>query len=355
MRSRTEISLSAEQRQALEAWTRRSTIEQRYSQRAHMILLLDEGLSNVAIAARLHTRAATVSKWRRRFAEHGLEGIYDLPRAGQPPKYDARTDKRVLSLLDEDAPSGYSQWNGRLIAEALGDVPAHRVWAILRTYKISLARQRSWCVSTDPEFARKAADIVALYLDPPENAVVLSVDEKPAIQALERAQGWLKLPNGRALSGFSHEYKRHGTTTLFAALDVATGRVKADHFKRRRRPDFLRFMNSIIAEYDDRQIHVILDNLSTHKPKNDQWLRRHKNVHFHFTPTHASWLNQIECWFSILHRSTLRKGSFTSIHELRHAIDRFIEAYDKTATPFEWTKTTVKPGPLKKTYANLVK
>ena len=353
MRAPTPISLSSEQRQTLEAWTRQATTEQRYALRARMILLLDQGLSNEAIGKRLSIRSATVSKWRTRFAQHGVEGLYDLPRAGQPPKYGRQTDKRVLSLLDEEPPSGYSQWNGRLLAEALGDVAAHHVWAILRKYKISLARQRSWCVSTDPEFARKAADIVALYLDPPENAVVLSVDEKPAIQALERAQGWLRLPNGRALSGFSHEYKRHGTTTLFAALDVATGRVRASHSQRRRRPDFLRFMNGIISEYGDREIHVILDNLRTHKPKNDQWLHRHKNVHFHFTPTHASWLNQIECWFSILHRSALRTTSFTSVYQLREAIDRFIEAYDKTATPFEWTKTTVKPGVLKKSYADL--
>jgi transposase len=153
---------------------------------------------------------------------------------------------------------------------------------------------------------------VGLYLNPPEHALVLSVDEKPHIQALERAQGWLKLPNGKALTGFQHDYKRHGTTTLFAALEVATGLVKGDHYKRRRRMEFLDFMNGIVAEHPGREIHVILDNLNTHKPKRDRWLARHKNVHFHFTPTHASWMNQVEIWFSILQSQSLTGASFTS-------------------------------------------
>jgi transposase len=209
-------------------------------------------------------------------------------------------------------------------------------------------------VSTDPEFAPKAADIVGLYLAPPENAVVLCVDEKPAIQALERAQGYLKLPNGRALTGFSHHYKRHGTTTLFAALEVATGLVTTGHFKRRRRREFLDFMNDLVAQCPSSQeIHVILDNLNTHKPKHDRWLSRHRNVRFHFTPTHASWLNQVEIWFSILQRRVLRNGSFTSPRALREAMDRFLAAYNKEATPFEWTAERVAPGGLAKRYADL--
>ena len=195
-----------------------------------------------------------------------------------------------------------------------------------------------------PSSPPKAADIVALYLDPPDSAVVLAVDEKPGIQALERAQGYLELANGSALRGFSHDYKRHGTTTLFAALDIITGEVKAGHYKRRRRTEFLDFMNRIVADYPDQEIHVILDNLSTHKPKRDQWLARHKNVHFHFTPTHASWLNQVECWFSILTRRALRGASFTSPREVCDAIDRFIEAYNVKATPFEWRKAKVPSG-----------
>ena len=180
------------------------------------------------------------------------------------------------------------------MAKALGDISALHVWWVLRRHGIHLQRRRSWCVSTDPQFAQKAADIVGLYLDPPENAVVISVDEKPAIQALERAQGWLRLPNGQAVRGHNHEYKRHGTTTLFAALEVHTGAVAVGHYQRRRRREFLDFMNRLVAQHPETELHVILDNLSTHKPKHDRWLARHPLVRFHYTPTHASWLNKME-------------------------------------------------------------
>ena len=224
---------------------------------------------------------------------------------------------------------------------------------MLRAHEISLARRRRWCISTDPAFAQKAADLVALYLQPPENAVLLAVDEKPHIQALERAQGWLKLPNGKSITGFNHEYKRHGTTTLFAALEVATGLVKAGHYQRRRRIEFLHFMNRVVADHHDREIHVILDNLNTHKPKHDRWLARHKNVHFHFTPTHASWLNQVEVWFSILSSRALAGASFTSPRQLRQQIDAFITAYNQDAHPFEWTKQVVFSKHPRTKYANL--
>jgi hypothetical protein len=207
----------------------------------------------------------------------------------------------------------------------------------------SLAGRKSWCLSSDPEFTAKAADIVGLYLDPPDHAIVLAVDEKPAIQALERAQGYLKLPNGRSLHGQAHEYKRRGTTTLFAALEIATGAIKAKHTKRRRRLEFLDFMNEVVVDHPDREIHVVLDNLKTHKPKRDLWLARHKNVHFHFTPTHASWLNQVEIWFSILARSTLDGANFTSVHQLRQAIDAFIARYNQHAAPFQWRTAEVHP------------
>jgi hypothetical protein len=269
--------------------------------------------------------------------------------------YGAAAERRVLAQLDEPPPSGHATWNGSLLADALGDVSSHYVWRVLRKHRISLQRRRSWCVSTDPEFASKAADVVGLYLAPPENAVVLCVDEKPHIQALERAQGYLKLPDGRALTGFSHEYKRHGTTTLFAALEVATGRVMAGHHQRRRRVEFLDFMNEVIANYPGRQIHVIMDNLSTHKPKRDGWLARHKNVQFHYTPTHASWLNQVEVWFSILSRHALRSASFNSVRQLRRAIDQFIAAYNTNAAPFEWTKSEVHQKSFSHTVAELCK
>ena len=241
------------------------------------------------------------------------------------------------------------------MATALKDISDDQIWRVLRKHGISLERRRSWCLSTDPCFAQKAADVVGLYLHPPENALVLSIDEKPHIQALERAQGWLKLPNGKALTGFQHDYKRHGTTTLFAALEVATGLVKANHYQRRRRVEFLDFMNAIVRQHAGRELHVILDNLNTHKPKHDRWLARHKNVRFHFTPTHASWLNQVEIWFSILQQQSLAGASFTSPGQLRQHLDDFIRAYNQTAHPFEWKKQTVFQKHPKTTYANLCK
>ena len=181
-----------------------------------LILTLAEGPSNEAVAGRFGTRAATVSKWRDRFAHKGLSGLSDAPRSGKPRHYAAEDERRVLAALDRPPPTGYARWDGTLLAQKLGDISKHQIWRVLRRHEISLARRRSWCISTDPDFAQKAADVVGLYLKPPEKAVVLSVDEKPYIQALERAQGWLKLPNGKAVNGFSHCYKRHGTTTLFA-------------------------------------------------------------------------------------------------------------------------------------------
>jgi transposase len=270
-------------------------------------------------------------------------------------KYTAETEERVLSLLDQPAPEGYAQWNGALLAAALGDISADHVWRILRKHGIQLQRRRSWCITTDPEFGPKAADVVGLYLNPPENAVVLCVDEKPHIQAQQRAQGYLRLPDGRAVNGFSHCYKRHGTTTLFAALDVATGQVITGHYGRRRRREFLDFMNDVVAGNAGKQIHVVLDNLNPHKPKRDRWLRMHPNVHLHFTPTYSCWLNQVECWFSILSRSALRGGSFRSARQLREAIDAFVNVYNEKATPFEWTKAVVRPSSPKRLYSDLCK
>jgi hypothetical protein len=180
------------------------------------------------------------------------------------------------------------RWTGGLIAAELGDVHEQQVWRFLRAQKIDLGGRKSWCESNDPEFTVKAADVVGLYMAPPENAIVICVDEKPSIQALERAQGYLKLPNGRTLTGHSHDYKRNGTSTLFAAFEVATGKVTTAHKTRRRRIEFLDFMNDIVADHAGKDIHVVLDNLNTHKPKNDRWLKRHPHVHFHFTPTRAS-------------------------------------------------------------------
>jgi len=351
----TEVKLTPEDAEILQELARASTTEQRLALRARLILAAARNESTSRIAARERVRAATVSKWRQRYARGGLAGLQDAPRPGPRRRYGEATEQRVLQQLDQPPPPGYGRWNGRLLAEALGDVSPRQVWRILSQREISLARRRRWCISTDPEFARKAADVVGIYLQPPENAVILCVDEKPHIQALERAQGYLRLPNGKTLSGFSHDYQRHGTTTLFAALQVLTGQVPLVHHRqRRRRREFLDFMNELIAAYDpDQVIHVILDNLSTHKPKHDRWLARHPNVHFHFTPTRASWLNQVECWFSILSRQALQGASFTSARQLRQAIDQFVESYNPRAVPFEWKKGKVHSVHPKRYYAEL--
>jgi len=350
------IELTPEEKITLESWSRSGKTEHRMVFRGEIIMAAVEGKENKEIARNLGTTMSTVSKWRRRFTESRVGGLTDASRPGAVPLYDnERLRKRVLETLDKPAPKGYATWTGSLLARELGDVSEHKVWRILRQSGISLTRRHSWCVSTDPEFVPKSAAIVGLYMDPPENAVVLSVDEKPAIQALERAQGWLRLPDGKTLTGFSHEYKRHGTTTLFAALEVTTGLVKAGHYKRRKRREFLDFMNETVASYSDREIYVVLDNLNTHKPKHDHWLQRHKNVHFFYTPTHASWLNQIEIWFSILWRRALRGVSFTSPAQVRKAIDDFVAAHNETAAPFEWQASNVSPGSLKHKYTNLCK
>ena len=263
----------------LEACCRSPVTLQRDLKRARIVLLAADGRSTRSIAKEVGVQPRIVSLWRHRYADHGLEGLKDKPRPGKQPIYTKTTDKRILKLLDKPPPQGFARWTGPLLAEALGDVDVQYVWRFLRSHKIDLAARKSWCESNDPNFTAKAADVVGLYVAPPAKAIVLCVDEKPSIQALERAQGYLKLPNGRALTGQSHDYKRHGTTTLFAALEVATGKIIATHSKRRRRVEFLDFMNSVTTAFPNRQLHVILDNLNTHK-KNEDWLEAHPNVNF---------------------------------------------------------------------------
>jgi transposase len=349
------IRLTAEEEKVLKQYLRSDTSEQRLVERARVILLANEGHGSGEIAAILKTRPARVSKWRQRFERQRLAGLEDAARSGKPPRYDRKSERRILAQLDQPPPKGYATWSGSLLASALADVSDDEVWRVLRKHGISLQRRRSWCISTDPEFAAKTADVVGLYLNPPQHALVLSIDEKPSIQALERAQGWIRLPNRRAMNGFSHCYKRHGATTLFAALDIVTGLVKTGHYSRRRRREFLDFLNEIVSQHPSREIHVVLDNLNTHKPKQDRWLKRHPLVHFHYTPTYSSWLNQVECWFSILQRSALRGASFTSPQQVRQAIDDFVAAHNPTAAPFEWTKTTVQHSAPKRSYADLCK
>jgi len=350
----TRVVLSEGEQAELERWVRLPTTEQRLALRARIVLAAANGEGSASIARREGVRLNTVSTWRMRFAKAGVAALEDEPRTGRPRLYDEFVERRILAKLDEPPPSGYAVWNGTLLAERLSNIPADQVWRILRRNGVQLQRRRSWCISTDPEFAPKAAEIVGLYLAPPENAVVLCIDEKPGIQALERAQGFLKLPDGKAVRGQSHEYKRHGVTTLFAALEVTTGSVTGMHANRNRLEEFLSLMNQLVAAYPGQEMHVILDNFSTHKPKNDAWLLRHPDVHFHFTPTHASWLNQVETWFSILSRSALRGSSFTSVRAVCERIDSFIRDYNRSCRPFRWRAKAVAPSAPKPKIADLL-
>jgi transposase len=353
----TPINLTSEEKAELERLVRAPRTQRRHADRARIVLEAARGKSTIDIAASLRTRPATVSKWRVRFEREGLMGLRDDFRPGRPRLHEDAEGlrQRILERIDTKPPLGYAKWNGRTLGEALGIAPV-RIWKELRALGISLQRRRSWCISTDPEFDAKSADIIGLYLGAPANAVVLSIDEKPCVQALEREQGWLKMPDGRSMTGFAHEYKRHGTTNLFAALNVATGQVRAQCFPRKRREEFLQFLDSVTACHPGKEIHIILDNLSVHKLKPDHpWIKRHPTVRFHFTPTHASWLNQIEVWFSILSRAALKGASFKSVKELVEAIERFLKVYNDSAAPFEWTKIRVSKKSPESKYANFIK
>jgi transposase len=352
----TIIKLSDLEKSELEKLIRAPRTQRRHADRARIVLEAACGKSNLEIAAMMQTRPATVSKWRVRFDSEGIMGLRDDFRPGRPSIHNDSEPlrQRILEQIDSEPPPGYAKWNGRALGENLGVAPA-RIWKELRTLGISLQRRRSWCISTDPEFDTKSADIIGLYLGAPANAVVLSVDEKPCLQALERQQGWLKMPDGGSMTGFAHEYKRHGTKNLFAALNVATGQVKAKCYPRKRREEFLQFLDSVTACHQGKEFHLILDNHSVHKLKSDHhWIKRHPHVHFHFTPTHASWLNQIEVWFSIMSRAALEGASFRSVKQLVDAIENFLQAYNETAAPFEWTKIRVSKKSPESKYANMI-
>ena len=348
----SRITCTEEDRQSLERLAASRTESKQAVERAGIILGCVTGERVKDIARRWRTRPNTVIKWRQRFAQFGLKGLEDAARPGAKPIYDLSFRNRVLATLEKPPPSGQSSWDGPAVAAAV-DGSVHAVWRVLRKEGICLQRQRSWCVSTDKQFAAKAADIIGLYLNPPEKALVISVDEKPSIQALERATGYVETDNGKIVRGFKSTYKRHGTLNLFAALQVATGEIKSSQTTLKRREEFLQFMDQIVAECPvDRELHVILDNYCTHK-KCDAWLAQHPNVHFHFTPTSASWLNQVEIWFGIMSRKALRGASFKSVEELGKAIDAFIAAYNPTARPFKWRKREVKGTQLRNTIVNL--
>jgi transposase len=355
------IDRSQEDRQAVEALARARTAESRLVERARMVLGCWDGRAVSAVAKSLGVRPNTVIFWRDRFMADGMAGLSDRPRSGKPPRYAAAFRGRVLELLEPPPPTGQACWDGAAVARRL-NASDDAVWRVLRREGVCLSRQRSWCVSTDPQFAPKAADIVGLYLNPPANALVVSVDEKPSIQALERAHGYVQTDSGKIVRGFKSTYKRHGTLNLFAALRVASGAIRTQITARQRRVEFLEFMDGLLAgrpltravkgRPGEREIHVILDNYCIHK-RNEAWLAAHPNVHFHFTPTSASWLTLVEVWFGILSRKALRGGNFKNIEELRRAIEAFIAAYTPQAKPFVWRKREVKGTQLRNTIVNL--
>jgi transposase len=322
-------------------------------ERARIILACLEGKEIQQVAEELGASVPTVRKWRQRFSQHGMKGLRDRPRPGKPAKYDSAFRDSVLSLLEQPPPPGMSHWEGPAVAQKL-DSSVHAVWRVLRREGIYLQRLRTWCVSADAEFAPKAAEVVGLYLNPPLNAVVLSVDEKPSMQAVERHSGYVETDNGAVVRALKSTYKRHGTLNLFAALEVGTGQVHTKITEYKKREDFLGFLDGVLADQPlDKEIHVILDNYSTHK-KNDDWLAKYeRRVQFHFTPTSASWLNQVEIVFSLLTRKTLRGASFKSKDQLRDAIEAFVRNHNEHAKPFRWRKRDVKGTQLRNTIINL--
>lgn len=346
------LECSKEDRLLLEKWAHGIKTEKRLYDRAKIILLCLEGKTNIEVAEDLNISRFTVGKWRFRFHKKGVHGLYDAYRSGKPKKYGSEFRIQVLKTLEQKAPKGQATWDGESLAKELKASPA-AVWRVIRKEGIQLQRNRSWCVSTDKEFSIKAADIIGLYLNPPENALVLCIDEKPSIQAIERQRGCVETSSGKIVQGLKSTYKRHGVLNLFAALNVATGHVKTQTTSHKTREDFQAFLNRTIADISgEKEVHVILDNYCTHK-KNDKWLQQHPNVFFHFTPTSASWLNQVEIWFGILSRKALRNGSFSSRDSLAKAIEEFIESYHEGAKPFVWRKREVRGSQLRNTIMNL--
>ena len=351
-RKAPQITCSEQERKILERLAASRTEPRQMVERARIILCCLAGKRVQDIALECHTRANTVIKWRDRFVAARIAGLADAQRPGARKKYGIDFRNQVLNTLEKSPPKGQATWDGASVAQAVQG-SKHAVWRVLRNEGICLQRQRSWCVSTDKEFAAKAADIVGLYLDPPHNALVICVDEKPSIQALERAKGYVQTSNGKIVRGLKSTYRRHGTLNLFAALQVATGHIHSSTTELKRRDEFLQFMDQVVSETgNDKELHVILDNYCTHK-KCDVWLASHPNVRFHYTPTSASWLNLVEVWFGIMSRKALRGASFASVEELRHAIESFIAVYNPAAKPFKWRKREVKGSQLRDTIVNL--
>jgi transposase len=307
--------------------------------RAKLILACGDELSNTAVARQHRTTNATVGKWRRRFIESRLDGLYDEPRVGGPRSISDEDVEAIIVKTLETTPKGQTHWSTRKMAKKAG-ISHTMVGRIWRTFGLKPHVSRSFKMSPDPQFVAKVRDVVGLYMNPPSNAVVFSFDEKSQIQALERAQPILPMDLGQP-ERQTHNYIRNGTLDLFAALNVATGEVIARCKQHHRAKDFLLFLREVEERVEPGlQIHVVLDNLSAHKtPAVRQWLLRHPRVEFHFTPTYSSWLNLVERFFGLLTEQALRRGSHTSIPQLRAAILEYVEAHNENGKPFKWTKT----------------
>ena len=336
-RKAREIVLAEEERAELRRIVRASTSEQRAVERARAVLLAAEGRTNEEIAPVVGLSAHAVGRWRRRFGERRLEGLADRPRPGGPRRYGHDERLRVFATACAPPPEGETHWTVRTLAAAVG-IGKSQVHAILAEADLKPHQVRSWLQSIDPEFETKRAEVCGLYLNPPEGAIVVSIDEKTSIQAKEPIRAEIPLEPGTPARR-EFEYRRHGTVALLAALLVHSGEIKGSVYARNSRVEFLDFLELLEREIPaGKQVHAILDNLQVHKtPEVCAWLEAHPRWHFHFTPTHTSWLNQIELFFSILSPRLLKRGLFTSKADLKAKLLVFIERYNPTARPFAWT------------------
>jgi transposase len=331
------VTLTKTDRETLEAWLRAPTIPQEMALRARILLASAEGEPVRPMAARLGISPATVSLWRRRFRADGVAGLRTQHRSGRKKQVSLGKERSVVAATMK-APKDATHWSARRLAEKVGlsHVTVHRIW---RKYGLQPHRLTTFKFSTDPEFDAKLADVIGLYLDPPERALVLCVDEKSQIQALDRTQPMLPMRPGSPARR-THDYTRHGTTTLFAALEVASGKVHGRCYPQHSHVEFLVFLDSIAKRYPRREIHVILDNYGTHKHPNVRaWLKEHPRFHFHFTPTSASWLNLVERWFALLSEQAIRRGSFDSVRRLVKTVLTYLASWNERAKPFRWIKT----------------
>lgn len=337
-RKAPEIWLTKQEKEALQTIVRKDTSEQRIVLRAKIVLLASKGYRNDEIMEELGISKPVVIKWRRRFFEKRLEGLKDAPRPGKPRLYGPEIRIKIAAEACKP-PSGQTHWSTRDLAKHIGGVNHTMVYRVLKAEKIKPHLYRMWKDSTDPDFESKMLEIVGLYIDPPENAMVLSVDEKTAIQALGRPKP-NKIVKPGQVEKINYEYIRHGTQSLIAALAVHDGKINGRCFEHHSHKEFLIFLKDLAKRYPRQELHLIVDNLKVHKhPEVQKWLKRNERVHFYFTPTYASWLNQIELWFSILARKIIRRGIFNSKEELVTKIIEFIKCYNKEAKPFRWTYT----------------